>query len=311
MNRLLTPRHWGSWLLVGLIRLLGWLPLPVLFRLGWGLGWLLYPLTGSRRAVALINLHTCFPALAERQRRRLARAHFGYLGAAALTQGLVWSASRARLARLARIQGREHLDAVLAAGEPLIVLVPHFLGLELGGAVFTALLHPGMYMYQRVRNPVLDWQMKRARTRFGSLPVEHREDLRGLIRQLKAGTPFFYLPDQDAGKRRGVFAPFCGQPAATVATLGRIARLARARVIPLFIHFLPGGQGIELRFAPPIEGLSGQDAQVDATRMNQVIEAEIRRTPAQYFWVHRRFKTRPSGMSPLYPNRSKSNRSKR
>lgn len=303
MDPLLAPRHWGSWLLVGLIRLLGFLPLPVLFALGWGLGWLLYPLAGARRTVALINLHNCFPDDNPRQHRRLARAHFGYLGVAALTQGVVWSASRKRLARLAHIQGREHLDAALAAGEPVIVLVPHFLGLELGGAVFTALVHPGIYMYQRVRNPVIDWQMKRARTRFGSLPVEHRDDLRGLIRQIKGGTPFFYLPDQDAGQRRGVFAPFCGQPAATVATLGRLARLAQARVVPLFTAFRPGGRGIELRFAPPIDGLSGRDPQADAARMNDIIESEVRRRPAQYFWVHRRFKTRPPGAAPLYPQR--------
>ncbi|MBK1649104.1 lysophospholipid acyltransferase family protein [Rhabdochromatium marinum] len=302
------PRHWASWLLLGLLQALGRLPLPLLFALGQGLGALAYPLSGARRQVALTNVRCCFPDLEAAAQRRLVRAHLRYLAVAALAQGIGWSASRARLRRLVRILGRERIDACCAAGRPVIVLVPHFIGLELGGAAFTALVHPGMYMYQRIRNPVLDWQVKRARTRFGGLPVEHRDDLRAMVRELKRGTPFFYLPDQDAGKRRGVFAPFCGQPASTVATLGRLARLADAEVIPLFARFLPWGRGVELRFAPPIEGLSGRDPVADAARMNQVIEAEIHRMPEQYFWVHRRFKTRPPGMDPLYPQSSRRRR---
>jgi KDO2-lipid IV(A) lauroyltransferase len=297
---LLHPRHWPSWLLLGLINALGRLPLPLLFVLGQGIGSLAYPLLGARREVALTNVACCFPELSGRAHRRIVRAHLRYLAVAALTQGICWSASRTRLRKLVRIEGRERIDALCASGRPVIVLVPHFIGLELGGAAFTALVHSGMYMYQRIRDPVIDWQVKRARTRFGGIPVEHRDDLRGLLRELKRGTPFFYLPDQDAGKRRGVFVPFCGQPAATVATLGRIARLADAEVIPLFARFLPWGRGLELRFAAPITGLTGRDPVADASVMNQVIEAEIRRMPEQYFWVHRRFKTRPPGMAPLY-----------
>lgn len=302
---LLHPRHWPSWLLVGLINALGWLPLPLLFALGQGLGTLAYPLLGARRQVALINVRCCFPERDAREHRRIVRAHLRYLSVAALSQGICWSASRERLRRLVRIEGRERIDNLCAAGRPVIVLVPHFIGLELGGAAFTALVHSGMYMYQRIRNPVIDWQVKRSRTRFGGIPVEHRDDLRGLVRELKRGTPFFYLPDQDAGKRRGLFVPFCGQPAATVATLGRIARLADAEVIPLFARFLPRGEGLALRFAAPIDGLSGRDPAADAALMNQVIEAEIGRMPEQYFWVHRRFKTRPPGHAPLYPGQAK------
>ncbi|MBK5968589.1 Lipid A biosynthesis lauroyl acyltransferase [Thiorhodovibrio litoralis] len=302
------PRNWPSWLLVWSINGLGRLPLPLLFALGQFIGAIAYPLMGARRQVALTNVRCCFPELGHAEHKRIVRAHLSYLAAAALCQGICWSASRERLRRLVRIQGRERIDALCAAGRPVIVLVPHFIGLELGGAAFTALVHPGMYMYQRIRNPVVDWQVKRGRTRYGGIPVERGDDLRGLVRELKRGTPFFYLPDQDAGKRRGVFAPFCGQPASTVATLGRIARLADAEVIPLFARFLPRGRGLELRFAPPIEGLGGRDPAADATLMNQVIEAEIHRMPEQYFWVHRRFKTRPPGATPLYPVKARRRR---
>lgn len=311
ISPLLHPRHWPSWLLIGLIRLLGLLPLALLVGLGRGLGHLLYPLGGARRQVALTNLRCCFPELSQAQRCQMARAHFGYLAAAALAQGVCWSASRARLTRLMDLVNVEHLERVKARGQPYMLLVPHFVALELASVGYMAAVEPGLYMYQRIRNPVFDWQLKRGRTRFGNTPIERKDDLRALVRSLKQGIPFYYLPDQDAGKRRGVFAPFCGQPASTVGTLGRIARLADAAVIPVFVRFAARPVRIELRFGEPIDGLTGTDPVADATRMNQVIEAEVRRDPVQYFWVHRRFKTRPPGETPLYPRSTRRRRRQR
>ncbi len=302
------PRHWPSWALVGLFELLALLPFRFQAALGRGLGWIGYQLASGRRLVARTNLAICLPDWDPRTRERLVREHFGWLGVAAVCQGLSWSAPPQRLARIVRLRHRERIDALLAAGRPVIVLVPHFVGLELGGTAFTALVHSGMYMYQHIRNPVIDAQVRHARTRFGAIPVERHDDLRGLIRTLKSGVPFFYLPDQDPGRRRGVFVPFCGVAAATVPTLGRIARLADAVVIPTFARFLPAGEGLELCFDPPIEAFPSGDAEADAARMNQVIEARLRSMPAQYFWVHRRFKTRPEGAEPIYPVRRRRRR---
>ena len=297
--RFRAPRHWPAQVTVGFFLLLARLPFPLLWLLGQGLGRLGYLLSPGRRAVARTNLGFCLPDLDAAAREALVRAHFGWLGVAALCQGLSWQASAARLTRIVRIAHRERIDALIAAGRPVIVLVPHFVGLELGGTAFTALVHPGMYMYQRIRNPVVDARVKHGRTRFGSIPVERHDDLRGLVRQIRAGIPFFYLPDQDAG-RRGLFVPFCGVPAATVPTLGRIARLAGAAVVPTFARFLPRGQGLELCFDPPLADFPSGDEAADAARMNQVIEARLASMPAQYFWVHRRFKTRPPGVAPVY-----------
>jgi KDO2-lipid IV(A) lauroyltransferase len=288
---------------VGLFKLLALMPFRMQVALGRGLGWIGYLLARGRRRVARTNLSICLPEYDARARERLLRAHFGWLGVAAVCQGLSWAAPPERLARIVRLRHRERIDALLSAGRPVIVLVPHFVGLELGGTAFTALVHSGMYMYQRIRNPVLDAQVRHARTRFGAIPVERHDDLRGLIRTLKAGVPFFYLPDQDPGRRRGVFVPFCGVAAATVPTLGRIARLADAVVIPTFARFLPRGEGLELCFDPPITAFPSGDAEADAARMNRVIEDRLRTMPAQYFWVHRRFKTRPEGAEPLYSRR--------
>jgi KDO2-lipid IV(A) lauroyltransferase len=288
---------------VGLFKLLALMPFRMQVALGRGLGWIGYLLARGRRQVARTNLSICLPEYDARARERLLRAHFGWLGVAAVCQGLSWAAPPERLARIVHLRHRERIDALLSAGRPVIVLVPHFVGLELGGTAFTALVHSGMYMYQRIRNPVLDAQVRHARTRFGAIPVERHDDLRGLIRTLKAGVPFFYLPDQDPGRRRGVFVPFCGMAAATVPTLGRIARLADAVVIPTFARFLPRGEGLELCFDPPITAFPSGDAEADAARMNRVIEDRLRTMPAQYFWVHRRFKTRPEGAEPVYPSR--------
>lgn len=302
MAALARPRHWPSWALVGLFYGLGRLPMPLLWALGQGLGRLGYLLARSRRRIADKNLELCFPDQPLVLRRRLMRRHFGWLGVAALTQGLGWGASRARLRRLVRVRNRAGLDACIAEGRSVIVFVPHFVGLELGGAAFTALVHSGVYMYQRIRNPVVDWRVKRARTRFGSLSIERQDDLRGLVRTIKRGIPFFYLPDQDAG-RRGVFVPFCGVAASTVPTLGRFAALTSATVVPAIPRFLPLGRGLELTFAAPLEAFPSGDPSADAAQMNQCIEAWIRTMPEQYFWVHRRFKTRPAGERPVYPGK--------
>ena len=296
-----SPRYWPSWLAVGLIRGLGLLPFPLLWLLGMGLGRLAGRLARERRAVARVNLGLCLPEASPREREALISRHFGYLGVAALTQGLVWGASRRRLARLVGIQHRDYFDQARSQGRNLILLVPHFVGLELGGAAFTALVHPGMYMYQRIRDPVIDRQMRASRVRFGALSIERQDDLKGLVREMRRGIPFFYLPDQDAGRQRGIFAPFCGIPAATVPTLGRFAKLADALVLPLYAAYRPWGRGLDLIFGSPLTEFPSDDPARDTAIMNGVIEAQVHAMPAQYFWVHRRFKTRPPGEPPLYP----------
>jgi len=306
-RRLLYPRHWPSWLLVGACCLIGLLPFPLLWALGMGIGYLGYFLAGTRRRVALRNLARCFPDLTDRAQRKLTALHFGYLGVAACTQGLVWVSSRRRLGRIVKFRHRERVDGPLRNGRNLIVMVPHFVGLELGGVASAALVRPGMYMYQKIRNPVIDDQMHRGRSRFGTVSVERSDNLRRMVREIYKGTPLFYLPDQDPG-RRGIFVPFCGTPTATVPMLNRFARLSKAQVIPIHTRYLPWGRGLELTFDPPLEPFPTDDQAADTALMNRTIEARIRTTPAQYFWVHRRFKTRPPGEPPIYPSRRRKGR---
>ena len=298
------PRYWPTWVGIGLLRLLGYLPFPLLWALGMGLGRLVGRLARNRRHIVLRNLEICFPQATPRERARLAAQHFGYLGVAALTQGIVWNASCRRLGRIVRILHGERFTDLRDQGRNIIVLVPHFVGLELGGAAFTALMYPGgIYMYQRVRNPVLDAQMQRSRQRFGALAVERQDDLRDLIRKIRQGIPFFYLPDQNAGRGDGLFVPFCGMLASTFPMLGRFAQLGRAVVLPAYVRYRPWGLGLDLIFDPPWTQFPSGDPVADTTYMNLQIEARMRTMPAQYFWAHRRFKTRPLGDPPCYPSK--------
>jgi KDO2-lipid IV(A) lauroyltransferase len=264
------------------------------------LGYLGYLLAGSRRRVALRNLEICFPGLYEWERKKIAARHFGYLGVAAFTQGLVWGSSRRRLARIVKFRHRERVEELHRKESNVILLAPHFVGLELGGAAYTALIRPGLYMYQKIRNPVIDDQMRRSRSRFGALSIERGDDLRLMVREVRRGSPLYYLPDQDPG-RRGIFVPFCGIAASTVPMLSRFARVCDAVVIPTYARYLPWGRGLELILDPPLDPFPTDDQVSDTALMNRAIEARARSMPEQYFWVHRRFKTRPPGEPPVYP----------
>lgn len=299
----LHPRYWFHWLLVGVLRLITVLPLPLIAMLGALLGELLYLLMAGRRHTTLTNLRLCFPEQTPRQRRRVARAHFRAFAQAALVTPIVWWASAARIRRLVATPGIEHFQHALAAKQPVILLVPHFVAMDIAGMVL-APDYRMMTMYKRPKNRFYDYQLRRSRTRFFFLQhgrlVERREGIKPVIRGLREGLSFYYLPDQDQGRTGSVFAPFFGVPAATVDALPRLARISGAVVIPCIARQLPWGRGYELRFKPPLENFPSDNVLADTTRMNQIIEDAVRDLPEQYFWVHRRFKTRPVGEQSLY-----------
>jgi KDO2-lipid IV(A) lauroyltransferase len=296
---LLAPRYWPSWLAVALWRALALLPLPVLARLGAAVGLLGYRLYASRRHVAEINIRRCFPELPAREQDALVRAHFRALGQSLLDAGIAWWASPQRLKRLVRTRQREHYDHALARGRNIILLAPHFVGLEIGG-VFLSSERPIASVFRHPDNPVLARVIERGRRRFGARLVEHNRPFKTLVRELRAGKPLYYLPDQDAGLRHSVFVPFFGIPAATFSALGRLAWLADAVVIPVLTRQLPRGRGYEIVFYPPLADFPSGDETADAARMNAEIERLVRACPAQYFWVHKRFKTRPRGEPDFY-----------
>ncbi len=280
---------------MALLWLLHWLPLPVLARVGEGLGLLLWAAARHRRHVVRVNLRLCFPERDERARERMVRAHFRVLGRSLIERGLLWWAGRDRLERLIRIQGKEHVDALLAAGRPVVLLAPHFVGLDVGGAAI-AMNYDGVSIYARQKNPVVDHWLHHGRSRFGDQLLLSRQDgARATVKAMKAGRPFYYLPDMDYGRKDSIFVPFFGVPAATITGLSRLARLAGAAVVPCVTRMLPGGAGYVLELGEAWDDFPTRDADADTARMNAWIESVVRTMPEQYYWVHRRFKTRPEG----------------
>ncbi|OGS91218.1 MAG: lipid A biosynthesis acyltransferase [Gallionellales bacterium GWA2_60_18] len=277
--------------------LLHFLPLPLLARLGDALGLLLYALSTERRSVTAINLRLCFPELTETQRTVLAKQNFQSFARSFIERGILWWSAPQRIRRLVRVEGLEHLES---AGGPVILLVPHFVALDVGWSWLTQ-RGDLVSVYSNQKNPVFHKKLLEGRLRFGGSRLYSRQQgLRPVIKAMNAGQPFYYLPDQDQGIRDGVFVPFFGVPTATLTALPRLAGMTGAKVVPLTVRMLPNGTGYELRFYPAWESYPSSDLIADTRRMNEFIEERVREMPEQYFWLHKRFKTRPKGEKKFY-----------
>jgi len=281
-----------------LMWLLHFLPLPLLALLGNALGMLLYVLSAERRRVATINLRLCFPEMSERERAALVRAHFRVFARSLLERSILWWSSLERIRSLIRVVGLEHLQAV--QGGPVIVLAPHFVALDVGGSWMTQYVSL-VSVYSGQKNPLFHELLLRGRSRFNEPRLyERTQGLRPIVKALREGLPFYYLPDQDLATKDGVFVPFFGVPAATLNTVSRLAAITSARVVPCISRVLPGGRGYEVRFYPAWDNYPTDDLVADTRRVNAFIEERVREIPEQYFWLHKRFKTRPEGEQKFY-----------
>ncbi len=290
----------AAYVLLGLVWLLHWLPLPLLALLGRGFGLLLHAVGGARRRVALRNVALCFPELKPAQQAALVREHFQWLGRSLLERGVLWHASRERLKRLIQVEGEPRF----AEGHDGAVmwLAPHFLGIEIAGMATQLYQQRAAFdVYSPQSNAVLDAALLAGRSRFGTAEFFTRSDgARAIVRAIRRGLVFFNPPDMDFGLRDAAFVPFFGQPAATLLAPSRMAKSLQMTVQPVVADMLPGGQGYRVRFLPPWTDWPTDDPLADAARMNTFIEEQVRLHPAQYFWVHKRFKTRPEGAAAIY-----------
>lgn len=288
-----------SRLVFGFMWLLHFLPLGSQAAIGNALGSVLYWLIPERRRVTRINLARCFPHMDAAARERLARAHFRAFTRSFVERGLLWWAPRARLERLIRIEGLEHLRAL--GDTPAILFVPHFVGLDAGGTRITSEIDI-VAMFARQKDPRFTRLLAHGRTRFGDQRmVSRQEGVRAAIQAMRREKrPFYYLPDLDHGPKDAIFVPFFGVPAATVPGLSRIAKLAGAKVLPCVTRMLPGGQGYVAKIDPPWEDFPSEDVAADTRRMNAYIEKVALEIPEQYLWMHKRFKTRPPGEARFY-----------
>ena len=277
----------------GFMWLVHFLPPGAQAVIGSAVGSVLFWLIPERRRVTRINLAKCFPERSAAERERLARAHFRAFCRAFVEQGTLWWSPRERIRDLVRLEGAEALR-----GRKTIVFAPHFVGFEATLARL-ALDYPVAMMYSRQKDPRFEARLLAGRTRFGGVMYPRQGGIKRGIELIDAGTLFYYLPDLDFGPKRAVFVPFFGVPAATVTGLAYIARATGAAVVPCVTRMLAGG-GYIARLYPAWTDFPSGDDHADARRMMAFIEERVLEMPEQYFWLHKRFKTRPPGEERFY-----------
>lgn len=282
---------------VWLMRALAPWPLALLRALGWFLGHVLFALARTRRRIVRVNLSLCFPQLSALERWQMARRHFVLVAQALLDRAWLWHGSRDQLLQRLQLHGDV---APLLGDTPVVMFAPHFVGLDAGGSALTQLL--GVHMasiFVRQSNQALDDWVRQGRNRSGHVKLYFRhQGVKQIVTGLRQGDKLYLLPDMDFGRKESEFVPFFGVQAATVPSLSRFCRLGRAQVLTAVTRLTP--QGYRLEVGPLWEGFPSEDALSDTARMNRELQALIETMPEQYYWVHKRFKTRPEGEPAFY-----------
>jgi Kdo2-lipid IVA lauroyltransferase/acyltransferase len=280
-----------------IMRLLVPLPLAWLRGLGWVLGHVLFALARSRRHIVQVNLRLCFPHCSDRQRGQMARRHFVRVAQSLLDRAWLWHGSEAQLRRRLQMQG----DLTpLKDASPVVILAPHFVGMDAGGIALSVLGHiPMASIYVPQRNAVLDEWVRQGRSRSPEARLYFRhQGVKQIVAGLRQGNKLYLLPDMDFGPQESLFVPFFGVQAATVPSLSRFSRLGRAKVLTVATRMTSSGYSVEI--GPIWTDFPSDDVQADTARMNRELEALIATMPEQYYWVHKRFKTRPEGEPGVY-----------
>ncbi len=296
-----TPRQWASYLFtrsgILFMRLLAMLPLSVVRAMGKLLGWALYVAVVPRRRVVRTNLLLCFPERSDDEIRTLTRQTFVYFAQAWLDRSWVWHAPKSWILRRVTLTGAVH---ELAGTEPTVVFVPHFVGMDAAwGGVTLRIPRLSTTIYTDQSNKLIDRWILRGRRRWGNMRLFGRvEGVKPIVAAIRSGQPLYLLPDMDFGPQESVFVPFYGVPTATVPSLSRFARLGRAKVVAVVVKMTPTGYEVEI--LPAWENFPTLDVVADTALMNKKLESYINAQPAQYFWVHKRFKTRPEGEPGVY-----------
>jgi len=291
----LGPRHWPAWLGIGAMALLARLPWSWQRALGTPLGALLRGLLGERRRIARRNLALCFPGLDASAREALLREHFRSLAIGVFEFARAWWGSVDPLRRGIEVEGLEHMAAARAGGRGVIVVSGHFTTLEVCGRLMCDHV-PLAGMYRPHAQPAMEWAVRRGRARYAAAMFP-KQDVRGAVRHLKRGGLLWYAPDQDPSRGDAAYVPFFGQPAHSLTSTHQLARMSGAAVL-VFQHARRADGSYVLKLWPAFEGFPSKDATADTARVIAAIQTMAEAAPAQYLWIHRRFKRRPDGTSP-------------
>jgi Kdo2-lipid IVA lauroyltransferase/acyltransferase len=292
-------RRIGTKFAIGLLRFLAILPYGLVARFGDGLGWLLYQVPSRRRRIVHTNLSLCFPQWSDEKRAQIAQQHFRHAIRSYVERSVQWFGSQSKLEKLVQVDSA--VDLTDPDLPPTLFLGLHFVGIEAGSIFLNhALGRRCGSLYQPMSNPELEAVAKAARGRFGADMASRADSARVVLRWLRDRKPVMLGADMDYGLRNSTFVPFFGVPACTLTAVGRFAKVGHAQVVPFIGEVLPDYKGYRLKVFEPWQDYPSGDDDIDARRMNAFLEQQIPRMPEQYYWVHKRFKTRPPGMPSVY-----------
>lgn len=246
--------------------------------------------------IARRNIELCLPELGAAEREDLLERHFESLGIGVCETAVTWWSDDERVRSLAQVEGLAHLHRALARGRGAILVTGHFTTIEIGTRILNTHV-PVNVLYRPTKDAVLSGFMASRIARHAQRAIRS-DQIHALVSALRQNGVVSYAPDQFSRGRDAAMVPFFGTPAATTTSTSRLARITGAAVLTYFSTRLPDGRGYRGVIGPELEQFPGDDPVADAARLGALLEAEIRRQPEQYLWVHRRFKQ----VSPGYPN---------
>ena len=288
---------------VGFLKILSLLPYKLLVSIGYGLGFIAARLPGDRNRVVKTNLQLCFPDLNENEINDLSKKHWRLLGRSLVEKSIIWLGSENQLSRM--IEVRSAVD--LTSRKPRILVNMHFTGIE-GSIILSALAKRMNWprtsgFFQRMKNPFFNQKIIAWRNRFGGNSIDRQGNAKTIIREIRNGDFIIIAPDIDLGLKDSEFVPFFGIQTNTITTISRLAAITGADVCMMVTSLKEDESGYLCEISKPLENFPGVDPKTDTARLNQYFEKEIRLRPAEYYWVHKRFKNRPHDeANPYHPS---------
>jgi KDO2-lipid IV(A) lauroyltransferase len=298
LYRYIAPSTWPTWIGMGLLRVVCWLPHSAALAVGRILGRVAHRIGGERRAIVRRNIELCFPELTVEQRNDLAREHFLALGMSMIEMGLGRWASDEYLDSITTLDGANHVLDAVNEGKGVILLSAHFTTLEISGRVVTLNLPPYDAVYRKNRSEFMTELLRSGRERSAASTIEKR-DIKTMVRSLRDGRIVWYAPDQSYNRKGSEVINFFGVPSMHTTATSTLARLGKAVVVPYFPRRLKNGH-YHLTILPRLEDFPGDDPIADTERYVKLVEERIRLCPEQYFWVHRKFKNLPESYPDYY-----------
>ncbi|MDO6684879.1 MULTISPECIES: lauroyl-Kdo(2)-lipid IV(A) myristoyltransferase [unclassified Agarivorans] len=298
----LAPKHWGTWLVGGLIVLLAFVPVTLRDRLAVVIANRIFNLKAlkKRRAIADTNLKLCFPDMSATEREQLMRKNMQIFAQLILGAGEMSVRSKRYLQNRIVVDGEEHIKAILDNNENFIILLPHTYPVDFLGTYFCTRGHDMCTMFKKTGDPIVDWAMAKQRTRFGGVIFERNAGIKTLIKATRAGYGCIYLPDEDFGPEASLMTPLFETTKATLPVLGKMTKLSGAKVLPIYAGYDSELHKVILYVHPAMEGFPSNDVEHDTLRMNQEVEKLISRSPEQYMWTLKLFRTVEGSDQPRY-----------